>query len=176
MPQVVTSPYSATRESMRSNKDPAELNKQTNTKRICFSQRRLDLWSHGSADIWYTSSRGFPGGTVIKNPLTNAGGVRDVEFIFWRRKWQPTVVFLPGESQGQKNLVGYSPGGCKEPDTAERTHPSPGILVLLFYSQCSGVVGEARGRTGDEAGVLPAQQLRSSGRSKSYDETHGGVV
>ena len=32
----------------------------------------------------------------------------------WRRKWQPTPVFLPGESHGQKNLAGYSPQSCKE--------------------------------------------------------------
>ena len=30
-----------------------------------------------------------------------------------RRKWQPTPVFLPGESHGQRSLAGYSPGGCK---------------------------------------------------------------
>ena len=33
---------------------------------------------------------------------------------FWRRKWQLTPVFLPGKSHGWKNLVGYSPWGCKE--------------------------------------------------------------
>ena len=32
---------------------------------------------------------------------------------WWRRKWQPTPVFLPGKSHGQKNLVGYSPQGAK---------------------------------------------------------------
>ena len=31
----------------------------------------------------------------------------------WRRKWQPTPVFLPGKSQGQRSLVGYSPWGHK---------------------------------------------------------------
>ena len=31
----------------------------------------------------------------------------------WRRKWQPTPVFLPGESHGQRSLVGYSPWGCR---------------------------------------------------------------
>ena len=38
--------------------------------------------------------------------------------IPWRRKWQPTLVFLPGKSHGQKGLVGYTPGGgwCKELD------------------------------------------------------------
>ena len=35
----------------------------------------------------------------------------------WRRKWQPTPVFLPGESQRQKSLAGYSPWGGKESDT-----------------------------------------------------------
>ena len=39
--------------------------------------------------------------------------------IPWRMKWQPTPVFLPGESHGQRNLVGYSPQGCKELDTTE---------------------------------------------------------
>ena len=31
----------------------------------------------------------------------------------WRRAWQPTAVFLPGESHGQRSLVGYSPWGCR---------------------------------------------------------------
>ena len=39
----------------------------------------------------------------------------------WRRKWQPTPVFLPGKFHGQRNLAGYSPWGCKEPDTIEQT-------------------------------------------------------
>ena len=42
--------------------------------------------------------------------------------INWRRKWQPTPVLLPGKSYGQKSLVGYSPGGCKDLDTTEHTH------------------------------------------------------
>ena len=40
----------------------------------------------------------------------------------WRRKWQPTPVSLPGESHGQRSLVGYSPRGRKESDTTERLH------------------------------------------------------
>ena len=42
--------------------------------------------------------------------------------IPWRRKWQPTPVFLPGESHGGRSLVGYSPWGRKESDTTERIH------------------------------------------------------
>ena len=44
-----------------------------------------------------------------------------VRKILWRRAWQLTPVFLPGESHGQKNLVGYSPQGHKELDTTEVT-------------------------------------------------------
>ena len=44
-----------------------------------------------------------------------------VEEIPWRRKWQPTLIFLPGKSHGQRILVGYSSQGDKESDTAEHT-------------------------------------------------------
>ena len=40
--------------------------------------------------------------------------------IPWRRAWQPTTVFLPGESHGQRSLVGRSPWGRKESDMTER--------------------------------------------------------
>ena len=40
----------------------------------------------------------------------------------WRRKWQPTPVFLPGRPRGWRSLAGYSPWGPKESDTAERLH------------------------------------------------------
>ena len=43
-----------------------------------------------------------------------------VRKIPWRGEWQPTPVFLPGESHGQRNLMGYSPQGHKEPDMTER--------------------------------------------------------
>ena len=42
-------------------------------------------------------------------------------FIHWRRKWQPTPVFLPGESQGWGNLVGFRLWGRTELDTTEAT-------------------------------------------------------
>ena len=40
-----------------------------------------------------------------------------VRKIFWRRKWRPSPVFLPGEFHGQRIWVGYSPWGGKEQDT-----------------------------------------------------------
>ena len=42
-------------------------------------------------------------------------------FMHWRRKWQPTPVFLPGESQGRGSLVGCRLWGCTESDTTEVT-------------------------------------------------------
>ena len=54
-----------------------------------------------------------------------------VREIPWRRKWQPTLIFLPGKSHGQRNLIGYSPWGHKESDTAERarTHTHPHVYI-----------------------------------------------
>jgi len=40
--------------------------------------------------------------------------------IPWRRKWQPTPVFLPGKSHGQSSLMVYSPWDCKELDMTEK--------------------------------------------------------
>ena len=42
-------------------------------------------------------------------------------FIYWRRKWQPTPVFLPGESQGQGSLVSCHLWGRSESDTTKVT-------------------------------------------------------
>ena len=60
-------------------------------------------------------NQGFPGGSVVKNPPANTGD-KTHRFdpslggkIPWRRKWQPTLVFLPGEFHGQRSLVGYNP-------------------------------------------------------------------
>ena len=45
-----------------------------------------------------------------------------VRKIPWRRKWQPTPIFLPEESHGRRSLVGYSLWGHKESDTTEQLH------------------------------------------------------
>ena len=46
---------------------------------------------------------------VVRNPPANLGDKRDTASIPGRRAWQPTPVFLPGESYGQRSLAGYSP-------------------------------------------------------------------
>ena len=57
-------------------------------------------------------SQGFPGGSVVKNPPANAeeAGSIWLRKIPWSRKWQPTPVFLPEKSYGQRNLVDCSLG------------------------------------------------------------------
>ena len=68
-----------------------------------------------------TESMCFPGGTRVKSLSANAGDKFNLWIwkIPWRRKWQPTLVFLPGEFCGQRSLAGRSPRGCKESDTTE---------------------------------------------------------
>ena len=48
-----------------------------------------------------------------------------VRKIPWKREWQSTPVFLPGEFHGQRNLVSYGPWGLKELDTTEQLSLSP---------------------------------------------------
>ena len=50
--------------------------------------------------------------------------------IPWRRAWQPTPVFLFGESYGQRSLEGYSPWGLKESDPADRLSAQAGRTKL----------------------------------------------
>ena len=62
-----------------------------------------------------TGNLGFPGGSVVKS----LPAMQEIRIQFWvrkiprQRKWQPTPVFLPGKSHGQRSLAGYSPWGRK---------------------------------------------------------------
>ena len=102
----------------------------------------------------------FPGGPVVKNWPANAG---DCGFdpwigkIPWGRKWQPTPVFLPGKSHGQRSLPGYSPRGHKRVrcNWATIQHqqqclclpfPLESVFwVLLIW--CAAIHGVAKSRT-----------------------------
>jgi len=63
----------------------------------------------------YTINQDFPGGATGKESACQCrrpkrhGFSPGVRKIPWRRAWQPTPVFLPGESHGQRSLVGYGP-------------------------------------------------------------------
>ena len=68
---------------------------------------------------------GFPGSSVGKEAACKTGGTGDAGSVSGLGrsqgggKWQPSPVFLPEKSHGQRRLEGYSPKGHKEPDTAE---------------------------------------------------------
>ena len=51
--------------------------------------------------------------------------MQETQEITWKRKWQPTPVFLPGKFHGERSLVGYSPRGYKESDTTEQWTLTP---------------------------------------------------
>ena len=59
----------------------------------------------------FSLSVGFPGGSGVKNlPVLQENGFDPwVGKVPWRREWQPTPVFLPGESHGWRSLGGYNP-------------------------------------------------------------------
>ena len=78
--------------------------------------------------------------------------------IPWRRKWQPTPVFLPREFHGQRSLVGYSSRGRKELDTTEWLHfhfhfrPDNmllGIIQREWESKKVDIIGKRRHCLGD---------------------------
>ena len=52
----------------------------------------------------------------------------------WRRRWQPTPVFLPGESHGQWSLADYSPRDCRQSDTTECTCTK--ACAHMVFSTC----------------------------------------
>ena len=80
--------------------------------------------------IYYYMSKigaGFPGGTSGKEPTCQCKKHKRLGFSPWIRKipcrktWQPTPVFSPTESQGQRNLTDYGPYGHKELEETEET-------------------------------------------------------
>ena len=69
----------------------------------------------------YSCVTGFPSDSDGKESTGSAGDPDPwVRKIPWRRKWQPTPVFLPGKFRGQRSLGGHSPWGRKESDTTEQ--------------------------------------------------------
>ena len=61
-------------------------------------------------------------------------------FMHWRRKWQPTPVFLPGGSQGQGSLVSCRLWGCTESDTTEATAAAAAEMNNLLYKMRSVMI------------------------------------
>ena len=122
--------------------------------------------------------RGFPGGASGKEPAGQCWRHRRCGFDPWRRAWQPTAVFLPGESHGQRSLAGYGPWGRKEADTTEATkhacmgaslgNPRKGPVAPKFISPCTPFLsvlllpaapGLRPGRAGLPVGVQGSLQV-----------------
>ena len=94
-----------------------------------------------SLAAWCYVRQGFPGGTSGKEPAHQHSRHKRNGFhpwigkTPWRRAWQPTPVFLPGESCGQRILSRYDPKGRKESDTTEATeqHSTMSSLDTLLF-------------------------------------------
>ena len=85
-------------------------------------QHHCDCFKYSSSSFW-----GFQGGASAKEPACQCRRCKRngfnpwVKKIPWKRAWQPSLVFLLGESSEQRSLADYSPWGCKELDTTEVT-------------------------------------------------------
>ena len=95
---------------------------------VCESEYLANMQQQKLGRVWQWNSRmldrDFPNGPGVENSPVSTGDKRvgfdlRVRKIPWRRAWQPAAVFLPGESHGQRSLVGSSPWGHKESDTTE---------------------------------------------------------
>ena len=80
--------------------------------------------------IQVVSIWGFPGGSVWRIYL-QCRRHRRLGFDPWRRAWQPTPVFLPGPSHGQRSLLGHGLWVCKELDMTEATEHT---CTHLYFS------------------------------------------
>ena len=93
---------------------------------------------HQTSMIWQ-QVMSFLDGSVCKESAcsTKDAGDPDSTSGFgrpsWGRKWQPTPVFLPGESHGQRSLAAYSPKGCKESDKIEQLSMKHLHFLLPFF-------------------------------------------
>lgn len=67
--------------------------------------------------------------------------------LLWRRKQQPTLVFLPRKSCGQRNLAGYSPFGCKRvgPNSTTKQQQSQWSQTHRLRKTCGWKIKEAEG-------------------------------
>ena len=107
---------------------------------LCVSDCNISIWIAFSY-LNVVASHIFPGGPYGKSVCLQCGRLGFdpwVGEIPWRRKWQPTLVLLPGKSYGWRSLVGYTPWSNKELDTTEWLH----FLSFLSYLNVAEMAGE----------------------------------
>ena len=82
----------------------------------------------------------------MASTLVEGNEISKISKIPWRRKWQPTPVFLPGKSHGQRSLAGYCPWGCRvRHDLATKQHHNRVVtsevtmecIIIRNMLQCS---------------------------------------
>ena len=98
-----------------------------------FHALEKEMATHSSVLAWRIPGTGEPGGLQSMGSHRVGHDWRDLTStvamflcnilkcvcINWKRKWQPTLVFLPGKSHGWRSLAGYSPWDHKESDMTE---------------------------------------------------------
>ena len=92
---------------------PTHLWLPTPNKVGLFVPSQADIWVQEPGRLQSMGSQGVGHGSATSLSLFT--------FMHWRRKWQPTPVFLPGESQGRGSLVGCRLWGRTDLDTTEVT-------------------------------------------------------
>ena len=89
----------------------------------CFQFLKKNEWNEIQQNI-----NPYKEASLMAQQVKNLPAVQETQEIWvwflgqeepWRKKWQPTPVFLPEKSQGQRSLVGYSPWGHKDSDMTE---------------------------------------------------------
>ena len=93
---------------------------------------------HFSTLAWKIPWTEEPGGLQSMGLLRVRLSLSLFTFMHWRRKWQPTPVFSPGESQGQGSLVGCHLWGCTELDMTEVTQQQQQQPSLIILARTSG--------------------------------------
>ena len=103
-----------------------------------FCALEKEMATHSSVLAWRIPGTGEPGGlpSLGSHRVGHNWGDLAAASYTWRRAWQPTLVFLPGESQEQRSMMGYSPWGLKESDTTETEHAhTRGMYMSIPTSQ-----------------------------------------
>ena len=104
--------------------------------------------------------------------------MRRIVIFLWGWKWQPTPVFLLGESHGQRSLAGYSPQGRKELDTTERLHFTSLHGYYNFFSVPHRMLGNLAGcsQAGACGGTCPCPTEPKSLRPRWWKVPRGSYM
>ena len=103
---------------------------------ICLEAMHILPYTFSSLDYLQSSQVVL----VLKNPPANAGDCTFHPWVWklpWCGQWQPTSLFLPGKSHGQKNLAGYSPWGFRELDMTGHAHTHTHTHTQITCNICN---------------------------------------